>query len=171
MASQRDPAFGHSIRQEAGPLFAMWNKWLGDQWTIGDWAGMRAAAPQELPAHLAFIPWPDDPPQNLREYDPEWGRAFVSGTVAASCDHARMLAAVNVPVLLTHHFRLVDPATGLLIGALSDLPAERARAIVTSAGQSCEYRTFPEMGHSMHGQDPALFARTLTGWAASLASR
>ena len=49
-----------------------------------------------------------EPPQNLKEYDPEWARAFWTGTVAASCDHARMLASVKVPVLLTHHFRMVD---------------------------------------------------------------
>jgi hypothetical protein len=34
-----------------------------------------------------------------------------------------MLAGVKVPVLFTHHFRLVDPATGVLMGAVSDLQA------------------------------------------------
>jgi pimeloyl-ACP methyl ester carboxylesterase len=167
-ASQTDPSVGHSIDQGAGPIFAMWNKWLGDQWTIGDWAGMREAAPNELPAHLAGIPWPVDPPQNLREYDPEWGRAFVSGTVAVGCDHARMLAAVKVPVLLTHHFHTVDASTGRLLGALSDVQAERVRQLVTEAGQSCEYRSFPQMGHAMHSQDPELFARTVIDWTSSL---
>ena len=28
------------------------------------------------------IPFGDEPPQNLKEYDPEWGRAFWTGTVA-----------------------------------------------------------------------------------------
>ena len=36
-----------------------------------------------LPEHLRFIPVPDEPPQNLKEYDPEWGRSFWTGTVAA----------------------------------------------------------------------------------------
>jgi hypothetical protein len=67
----------------------------------------------------AFAPT-GPPPQNLKEYDPEWGRAFRSGTVAASCDQERMLRAVKVPVLLTHHFRHVDPETGFLMGAVSD---------------------------------------------------
>ena len=40
---------------------------------------------------------PDEPPQNLKEYDPEWGRAFWTGTVAASCDHERMLRARQGP--------------------------------------------------------------------------
>lgn len=168
-ASERNPSVGHSVSDGAGPIFAMWNKWLGDQWSIGDWAGMRAAAATELPAPLSGIPWPIDPPQNLREYDPEWGRAFSAGTVAASCDHARMLAAVKVPVLLTHHFRRLDPTTGRHLGALSDLQADRVREIVTMAGQPVEYRSFPEMGHIMHAQDPELFARTLLDWTSSLA--
>jgi hypothetical protein len=35
-----NPAFGQSIRQTIGPTFALWNKWLGDLWSIGDWEGM-----------------------------------------------------------------------------------------------------------------------------------
>ena len=80
----------------------------------------------------------DEPPQNLKEYDPEWGRAFWTGTVAASCDHARMLKAVKVPVLFTHHFRHVDEATGFVMGAISDLQAGRVRALVEEAGQPFE---------------------------------
>jgi hypothetical protein len=63
---------------------------LGDQWSIGDWKGMRKAAATELPAWMrealmAMNPLldgaasPEEPPRNLREYDPEWGRAFVTG--------------------------------------------------------------------------------------------
>ena len=29
-------------------------------------------------------------------------------------------------------------------------------------------RSFPEMGHSMHGQDPKLFTDTLVEWAKTL---
>ena len=168
--SELHPAFGQSIRQSLGPMFAMWNKWLGDQWSIGDWAGMQAAAATELPAWIAAVaPTRDAPPQNLREYDPEWGRAFWSGTVAASCDHARMLSAVKVPVLITHHFRHVDADSSHLMGALSDLGAAKARDLVASTGQTVDYRSFPAMGHSMHGQDPELFAKTLIEWSTSLA--
>ena len=183
-SSELRPACGQSIRQAIGPVFAMWSKWLGDQWSIGDWPGMLAAAPRELPgpvvAMLAAMqaaggdeaaprPGPAvEPPQNMKEYDPEWGRAFWTGTVAASCDHERMLASVTVPVLFTHHFRHVDAATGTLMGAVSDLQAARARELVEGAGQPFEYQSFPEMPHSMHGTDPALFARTVTEWAARL---
>jgi pimeloyl-ACP methyl ester carboxylesterase len=132
---------------------------------------MIAAAPRELPAWIAGMLSAiagSEPSQNLREYDPEWGRAFWTGTVAASCDHARMLASVKVPVLMTHHFRRVDEASGTLMGAMSDLQAARARELVTAAGQPFDYQSFPTMGHSMHGQDPKLFTQTLSEWAAKL---
>ena len=166
-ASETNPAYGHSIRQAIGPVFAMWSKYLGDQWSVGNWAGMVENAAHELPPWLPIRP-AAEPPQNLKEYDPEWGRAFWTGTVAASCDHARMLSAVKVPVLFTHHFRRVDDATGIMMGAISDLQASRVRALVEGAGQTFDYRSFPQMGHAMHSQDPKLFADTLTEWTNGL---
>jgi pimeloyl-ACP methyl ester carboxylesterase len=164
-SSETTPAYGHSVRQAIGPIFAMWSKYLGDQWTVGNWAGMVANAASELPPAMAGFRPPEEPPQNLKEYDPEWGRAFWTGTVGASCDHARMLKAVKVPVLFTHHFRNFDETTGFFMGAISDLQAARAHALIEEAGQPFDYRSFPQMGHSMHGQDPQLFADTLSGWA------
>ena len=85
-----------------------------------------------LQRHPVFCAVPSsEPPQNLKEYDPEWARAFWTGAVAASCDHARMLASVRVPVLLTHHFRKVDDATGDLLGARGSTP--RRRPSITSS--------------------------------------
>ncbi|GAB3569034.1 hypothetical protein GCM10027445_20130 [Amycolatopsis endophytica] len=163
-------------------MFAAWSKWLGDQWSIGDWAGLRKAFPAEVPSVLldgpaAMVanrdenePGDDGPPRNLREYDPEWGRAFASGSVTAGCDHAAMLAAVRVPVLFTHHARHIDPDTGHLIGAIADVQARRARDLIEAAGQPVTYHSFPGMPHSMHGADPALFTRTIVAWAAGLIS-
>jgi pimeloyl-ACP methyl ester carboxylesterase len=169
-SSELTPAYGQSIRQGLGPLFALFSKYLGDQWSVGDWQGLVAAAPFELPGWIVNIaPKADTPPQTLKEYDPEWGRAFWTGAVAASCDHARMLRSVKVPVLLTHHFRMIDEAQGLLMGALSDLQAQRVRDLIAEAGQSVEYQSFPKMGHSMHGQDPELFATVLTEWVRRMA--
>lgn len=171
-SSEVGPACGPSLRQAIGAIFALWSKYLGDQWCIGDWDGMLAAAPRELPPWLAGLFSAiagAEPPQNLKEYDPEWGRAFWTGTVAASCEHARMLSSVKVPILLTHHFRHVDDTTGMLVGALSDLQAARVRDLIAAGGQPVEYRSFPAMGHAMHEQDPPLFCRTLLDWASSLA--
>ncbi|MFF9410752.1 alpha/beta fold hydrolase [Streptomyces anandii] len=177
-ASEVDPSTGQSIRQAIGPMFRLWSKWLGDQWSIGNWEGMQKAAPRELPAAIlkalaAFAPAatrdaPQGPPQELKEYDPEWGRAFTSGLATASCDHENMLAHVRVPVLFTHHFHQVDEATGTLVGALSDLQVRRAEELITAAGQRFTCRAFPEVPHSMHGHDPETYARTVIEWATAL---
>ena len=49
-ASQVEPAVGQGIRQAIGGMFRLWSTYLGDQWSIGDWDGAVAAAPEMLPA-------------------------------------------------------------------------------------------------------------------------
>mgnify|MGYP001465435668 CR=1 FL=1 len=182
-ASELVPSSGPSIRQGMGPTMALAAKWLGDQWSIGDWKGMQAAAMAELPPWMPgalaamAVKRPDQPPpnfddvpQNMKEYDPEFGRAFYAGVAAASCDHARMLASVRVPVLFTHHFHQIEPETGCLLGAISDVQVNRVRQLVTEADQPFTYRSFPEMAHSMHEQDPELYARTVLEWSRTLAA-
>ncbi len=112
-----------------------------------------------------------EPPQQLKEYDPEWGRAFCSGTVYGGCDHFRMLGAVKVPVLFTHHFRIVDETSGMLLGAISDQQVAAVGDLISKAGNDFRLVSFPEMGHSMHGQDPAQYTETLTAWATDLGLR
>jgi pimeloyl-ACP methyl ester carboxylesterase len=154
-ASELLPAHGQSIRQSVvGPIFARLNKHLGDQWSLGDWAGFSGG---DAP-----------PPQRMQEYDPEWARAFIEGTVAQTCPHERMLAQVKCPVMLSHHSRMIDPTTGVIIGALSDLQAGMARKIVTDAGQPFEYVDAPDAAHSMHAADPPRFAKMLKEWAGKL---
>lgn len=99
-----------------------------------------------------------------------WARAFWSGTASASCDHERMLSSVRAPMLVTHHFRALDPDTGSLMGAVSDQQVRRAGQLVANAGQRFEVRDFPQMAHSMHAHDPELFARTLVEWSHTLAA-
>jgi pimeloyl-ACP methyl ester carboxylesterase len=170
------PAVGQSLRQAIGPVFDLMATYLGDQWSIGDWDGMVAAIPTDLPPWMsmvagAFGAGGDGPPQTLKEYDPEWGRAFWSGAFYGSCDHERMLSAVKVPVLFTHHFRMIDEPTGALLGATTDLQADRVRQLVTAAGQPFEYVDLPETPHSLHGTDPKRYVDTLVGWAGTLAAQ
>jgi pimeloyl-ACP methyl ester carboxylesterase len=175
-ACELHPSCGQSIREGLGPVFAMWSKWLGDQWSVGDWKGMQAAAPSELPAWMmvALIgmrlgegpgPGSGEVPQNMKEYDPEWARAFYSGTATETCDNGAMLASVRTPVLFTHHFRAVDGDTGTVLGAISDQQADRARELIEGAGQPCTYVSLPKMAHGMHRHDPALFTSTVSEWA------
>jgi pimeloyl-ACP methyl ester carboxylesterase len=168
-ASEVRPATGPGIRQSIGPMFDLWSTYLGDQWSIGAWDAMRAAAPERLPQWMQAFPIADTPPQELKEYDPEWGRAFWTGTAGASCDHERMLRSVTVPhVLLTHHFRVVDEKAGTLLGALSDVQAVRVQELLREAGVAVEYRSFPSVGHSMHGTEPDLYVDTVLEWVAAL---
>ena len=171
-ASEVTPAFGPGIRQGAGPIFRLFNKYLGDQWSVGDVQGLLEAAPRELPGWLGgavvgMVGSAEEPAQNLKEYDPEWGRAFWTGSVAASCDHAQMLSRVRCPVLFTHHAWRMGEG-GNLIGAISGPQVEQVKRLVTAVGQPFVYKSFPETPHSMHGDDPALYARTVIEWASSL---
>lgn len=170
-ASQVKPAIGPGIRQSIGPLFHMWNTFLGDQWSIGAFDAMREGAAGFLPDHMKFFPVAAEPSQDLKEYDPEWGRAFWEGTVAASCDHERMLRSVKVPhVLVTHHMRIIGEDSGFLMGAMSDQQVARVQALLTEAGARVTYQSFPDTGHSMHGTKPELFASTVIAWVDSLNS-
>jgi acetyl esterase/lipase len=45
------------------------------------------------------------------------------------------------------------------------LQAHRVVELLAEAGVPVDYRSFDRMGHSMHGQDPSLFAATLIDWA------
>lgn len=173
-ASATDSSCGHPLRQTIGPIFRLMSKYLGDQWSVGDWSGMQEAAKTELAGWLSPVVAPmfgagGEVPQRMKEYDPEWGRAFWEGTVYASCEHAQMLKSVKCPVLYTHHFRYVDENRGYLIGAASDLQARRVCELVTLAGQEIDYRSFPRMPHSMHSEDPKQFADLLFEFEAKLA--
>jgi pimeloyl-ACP methyl ester carboxylesterase len=166
-AAELSPAMGQSIRQGAGPMFGMLHKYLGNQWSVGNWQGLRAAADQELPPTFATMftrKGAAEVPQSIREYDPEWGFAFVSGNVGVNCDHASMLRQVKTPVLFTHHARQINQADGALIGAISDEQARYVEELVTGSGQSFTYLSFPEMPHSMHTADPELFVNTISEW-------
>lgn len=164
-ASQVSPACGQGIRQAIGPMFARFAKFLGPQWSIGDWEGFLAdAAGTTVNLTASGDAAPPAPPQTLKEYDPEWGHAFWTGSVYAGCDHDLMLTKVKTPVLLTHHSRHVDARSGRLLGAMSDIQAGRVKERVEATGQPFDYQSFPQMGHSMHGQDPELYARTVTAW-------
>jgi pimeloyl-ACP methyl ester carboxylesterase len=80
-----------------------------------------------------------------------------------------MLRSVTVPdVLLTHHMRLVDDANGFLLGAMSDQQARRVQELLTGAGVAVDFRSFPDVGHAMHGERPELFVETLLDWISGI---
>ena len=54
-ASEVRPSIGQGIGQSIGPLFSHMSKYLGDQWSIGDWDALVASVPVELPGWLGFV--------------------------------------------------------------------------------------------------------------------
>jgi pimeloyl-ACP methyl ester carboxylesterase len=164
------PSIGPSTRQAIGPLFQLRSSFLGDQWKIADWAGWQRAL-ATLPGWSRFYPRSAEPPQNMREYDPEWGRACAEGTFAANAPAQSFLSQAKVPMLLTHHARKTDPETGILLGALTDFQAQKAGELVRAAGHAFTYKSFPQAAHIMHAADPATYVQTLKEWAAGLQLR
>ena len=167
-SSETTPLVGQSIKQAIGPIFRLNSVYLGDQWRVGDWQGLRKAAAIDPSPFLRMIPFGEEPPQNLKEYDPEWGRAFWEGTVSKNCPHETLLAQVKTPVLLTHHARHVNSETGNLFGAMSDLQAAKVRELIAEAGAPIEYASLPDAAHAMHAADPKRFADLVTAWAKKL---
>ncbi len=162
------PLYGQSQRQSSGPVLELFRRFLGDQWTIGDWNGFATAAKQSSSPLARAMGAFEEVPQAFREYDPEWSRAFLEGTMSMSCPSELVLTQVKAPILLTHHARSVDPETGDLTGALSDLQAEKASELIVATGVAFEHRSFPDAMHAMHAADPRRFADVLMTWAATL---
>jgi len=171
-SSEQAPECGPGMRQHAlSDSFELLATYLGDQWRVGDWASFLTAAasnPMSGPRLRQLGATPEEVPQSRKEYDPEWARASVTGTLFASCDHGRMLRQVRCPVLLTHHSWSIDEASGKLVGAMTDQQAARVRDLVRGAGQPVEFQVFPDMPHGMHLADPDLYARVLIEWATEL---
>jgi pimeloyl-ACP methyl ester carboxylesterase len=164
-ASELTPVYGPTIRQTVvGPLFYLFRIYHGDQWCVGDYSGMRKAAKNvRLP-----LPLSETPSQSLKEYDPEWARAFWEGTVAQSCRHDQMLSRVKVPVLFMHCRRQINPATETLMGAISDFQVQKVKELVTAAGQKFEYTSSPGVPHVMHAFEPKRFVELVSQWAKTL---
>lgn len=167
-ASELTPKVGHTIRQAAGHIFVNWRDYIGDQWSVGDYPAYLAAMQSSEIPMLRQVPLPEEAPQNLKEYDAEWARAFYDGTVAQSCPHHVMLAQVKAPLLVTHHFRMIDETTAGLMGAMSDLQAEKAVELVRSAGTQVDYVSIPDAPHILHALEPARYVEILRDWVATL---
>ena len=154
-ASELTPACGPGIRQGMGPVFTVWHKYLGAQWSIGDWPGVLEAFPREVPSVLpqdsAAMANPseqpligDKPPQNIREYDP--GRAH-------SCDrspsHETVTTRACSPRCGCQSFSptiKVDDETGLSSPAPSQtLQSRLARQLIEAAGQTFTHKSFLDL--------------------------
>jgi hypothetical protein len=152
----------------ASEMFELAVTYLGDQWSIGDWAGFRRAAAGGSRPNLNALAQAVEPPQNFKEYDPEWARASLEGPLFADCPHDLLLSHVKTPVLLTHHARQILAETGQLRGAMSDFQAEKAGEILSGTNVLFEYHSAPDAAHVMHSADPPRFTKILSEWARKL---
>ena len=57
---------------------------------------------------------------------------------------------------------------GFLFGAMSDQQAKRVQNLLVGAGADVTYRSFPDVGHSMHGDRPELYVDTLLDWVQTI---
>jgi pimeloyl-ACP methyl ester carboxylesterase len=165
-----DPASRDSSRgtqSGASEVFRLAYTYLGDQWSIGDWAGLRRAAATSSQTLLKVVAQAAEPPQNWKEYDPEWGRASVNGSLWAGCPHEVVLEHVKAPVLITHHARRVL-ADGTQTGAMSDSQASKVMETLKGIGVAVEYQSMPDAAHVLHSADAPRFAKAVTEWARRL---
>lgn len=167
-ASETEPMFGPGIRQCAGPVFSLIQRYIGDQWSIGNVDGLKDAQKADRHPLNQLLSHAEGVPQNLKEYDPEWGKAFSEGKVALNCPHETLLSQVKTPVLYTHHMRLEHAESGTLLGAATDLQVSKVRELVESSGQPFQLVDAPDAMHAMHQADPARYASIISDWANAL---
>jgi pimeloyl-ACP methyl ester carboxylesterase len=55
------------------------------------------------------------------------------------------------------------------IDGADDIQVERVRRLVTDAGNSFDYHSFPTAPHALHTSDPDLYVETLLEWTQRLA--
>lgn len=51
---------------------------------------------------------------------------------------------------------------------MSDQQAKRVQNLLVGAGADVTYRSFPDVGHSMHGDRPELYVDTLLDWVQTI---
>ena len=170
------PSVGQGVRQSIGPVFELMHRFLGDQWSIGDWNGLGEAMQESLPPPLQMVASAfahgEVPPQNLKEYDPEWAGVLDGDRLAWGARMIRMLTAVKGPVLFTHHFRMVDEQSGYFwvahLRSAGRTGGERDLVDCSRPPLRVRVVTVDGLIHSAVGR--VQFVNTLTSWDQSLST-
>ncbi|MBB6099701.1 pimeloyl-ACP methyl ester carboxylesterase [Deinobacterium chartae] len=93
--------------------------------------------------------------RGLHRYDPRFGQAFYDGSWDAGSDHAEILVRIGVPTVLVHARWSYDDS-GILMAAMDDRDAERARSLI----QDVEFVRV-NSGHGFHFEQPRAFLRVM----------
>jgi len=120
----------------------------------------RARHPKE-PVKIFYMP----PVMNeflrgLNNYDPRFGEAFYDGSWDNGFDHADALAQINAPAVLIHTNWSYD-AEGILMAAMDDRDAERARVLIKNV-QFFQV----DSGHGFHFEKPQDFIQIMVDFEA-----
>ncbi len=118
----------------------------------------RARRPHE-PVKIFYLP----PVMNeifrgLNSYDPRFGQAFYDGSWDEGFDHADALAQINVPAVLIHTNWSYD-ADGVLMAAMDDQDAERARSLI----KDVQFLRV-DSGHGFHFEKPRDFIQIMVNF-------
>ncbi|KAI0444915.1 Alpha/Beta hydrolase protein [Xylaria telfairii] len=98
--------------------------------------------------------------RGLSQFDGNFSRAFVDGSMGKDFDHAATLARIDVPVLFLHaryFFRKDDR----LMGALTDEDVERVKGLVKGPWKYVKM----DCGHAIAIDAPEREAREIRSWA------
>ncbi|OYN97362.1 alpha/beta hydrolase [Enemella evansiae] len=109
----------------------------------------------DRPIRLWFLPQLDEATRAIPAYDPHFGEAFFTTSWDSGFDLEASLRAIGVPATLVHT-RVRHAADGILMAAMGDAEAARARSSIDRV----EF-VKADTGHDFHGADPKRFVDLL----------
>ena len=115
----------------------------------------RAKHPDEVVKIYYMPPIMNEIFRGLNTYDPRFGDTFYTDSWNTGFDHAETLANIQVPAVLIHTNWSYN-ADGILMAAMDDKDAERARSLINGV------QFFKvDSGHGFHFEKPAEFIQIL----------
>ena len=116
----------------------------------------RAKHPDEAVKIYYMPPIMNEIFRGLNTYDPRFGDTFYTNSWNTGFDHAETLAKIHVPAVLIHTNWSYN-ADGILMAAMDDKDAERARSLIN------DVQFFKvDSGHGFHFEKPGEFIQILT---------
>jgi pimeloyl-ACP methyl ester carboxylesterase len=96
---------------------------------IAWWIALHQALSPSDPVDLKFLPTPAHiMTRGISQFDGNFAKAFVQGTVGEGFDHATTLSKITQPILFLHANWFMHQ--GRLLGALDDQDVERVKSLV-----------------------------------------
>ncbi len=127
---------------------------------IGWYIAVQQAFSPGNPVDLKFLPAPARiMTRGVSQFDGNFAKAFIQGTVGQGFDHATALAKITQPILFLHANWFMHQ--GRLLGALDDDDVERVRSLVKGDWKYVRMNC----GHAIAMDAPEKEAQEITTWA------